>query len=41
MPLVAGVAGMEHSVADGLDDVNTVLSKVRAGEMVFYLVDAQ
>jgi hypothetical protein len=34
-----GVAGMEHSVADGLTDLNTILSKVRAGEMVFTPVD--
>nr|MBA2319596.1 hypothetical protein [Deltaproteobacteria bacterium] len=30
-----GVAGMSHSDADGLDALNTVLSKVRAGQMVF------
>jgi hypothetical protein len=30
-----GVSGMFHSEADGLTDLNTVLSKVRAGQMVF------
>ncbi len=36
-----GVAGMAHSEADGLTELNTLLSKVRAGEMVFTPVNVQ
>lgn len=36
-----GVAGLQHTTAEDLDGFNTVISKVRAGEMVFWPVNVQ
>lgn len=36
-----GVAGLQHTTADDLDGLNTVISKARAGQMVFWPVDVK
>lgn len=36
-----GIAGLQHTTAEDLDGLNTVISKVRAGEMVFWPVQVE
>ncbi len=36
-----GIAGLQHTTAEDLDGFNTVISKVRAGEMVFWPVNVE
>jgi hypothetical protein len=36
-----GIAGLEHTTADDVDGLNTIISKARAGQMVFWPVTVE